>query len=85
MSIQQSSSSRVEYVVRYRRRWWNKAQHRLFQSELHAHRFATKLLSGGRPDLEPVVELRVENRTVGRWKLVVSELIDVDQPRTASW
>jgi hypothetical protein len=73
----------TEYVVRWRRRLWQKSQSRLFQSGPRARRFADKLGSGGRPDLEPLVELRIEKRSVGPWK---PSRIDVyQQRRAAGW
>jgi hypothetical protein len=82
---QQPTSNRVEYVVRYRRRWWRKAQFRPFQSEPHTGRFAAKLQSGGRPDLAPLVELRIEQRTVGSWQPVEDGPLCVYTPRAAGW
>jgi hypothetical protein len=75
----------TEYVVRYRRRWWGAAQFRLYQSESAARQFVAKLQGGGRPDLEPLVELRIEKRTVGQWTPLEDELIDVYRPRAAAW
>jgi hypothetical protein len=61
---------RYEWAVRYRRQWRESAQVRFYQSRPPADRLIAKLLSGGRPDLEPIVELVVQRRVVGEWETV---------------
>jgi hypothetical protein len=56
---------------------------RLYQSEWAARSFATRLLSSGRPDLQPVVEVYVHRRKVEPWGDGRHLLLDVEQEDTA--
>jgi hypothetical protein len=57
-----------EWRIVWRRVGWKGMQSRTYSTERHARALFDKLNSGGRPDLEPVVELYVDVRPVGRWK-----------------
>jgi hypothetical protein len=59
-----------EYRVMYRRVAWGRFtsdQSRIFQSDFAAERFIEKLRGRGRPDLSPVIKIRIHRREVGRW------------------
>ena len=59
-----------EWRVTYRRRWWAHSTFRIYQSRFFADRFVARVL-GPYGDLEPVVELHVQRRTVGEWSTVL--------------
>lgn len=56
------------FRITYRREWWSQPSHRTFLSEAAARRFVDKIMSDGRPDLAPLVELRIDRAPVGRWQ-----------------
>lgn len=59
----------VEYRISYRRRWSEREQQRIFQQRHRAYAFVRMLLKGD-PRWEPIEELRVEQRTVGKWSTI---------------
>lgn len=67
------TARRFAFTVRYRRRGWHSAQGRYFRDKAAAVRYWKKLLSGGRSDLAPIVEMRIERQELGPievvWKL----------------
>ena len=65
---------KYQYAVRYRRRDWQWAQVRYYRIASAAHRYAATLLKGGRPDLSPLVELRIERQELGPVELVADYL-----------
>jgi hypothetical protein len=65
-----TGQERYEWRITYRRRFWRDTQHRRYEDEWWARRFLGKLLGRDRPDLEPLVRLRLERRRVGEWELV---------------
>jgi hypothetical protein len=55
------------YRVTWQRRGWVHESSRTFDAAHAMRRFVDKLLAGGRPDLEPLVLLVVDERPVGPW------------------
>jgi hypothetical protein len=70
-----------EWRVRYRRRWSNHPQDRIFQSLTPLKRLLQKLV---RPykDCEPVVEVQLQRRVVGQWEDVPMAVIVNYQPKS---
>ena len=64
---------KYEWRVQYRRRGWvrHSLQARLYQSVPPVQRLVDRLLRGrSRPDLEEVIEVRIDRRVVGEWEPV---------------
>jgi hypothetical protein len=66
LPLRPQQQRRHEWRVVYRRRGWTQPQVRIFQVRYAALRFVEKLTRPYR-GLEPVVELRFEQRDVGPW------------------
>ena len=61
------SRGRYAYRVRFRREGWAHEQQRTYFTEDAARRLVGKLMGPERPDLAPIVSLRVDRRPVGAW------------------